>query len=232
MIIQIESAVALERSNTEHDTAIIIDDNMYYESMRQPLFQIARKCLSLLPNARYPLLDACGVLTVFLRCSVDSALLRNAARHPEGVPAHIIQTMHSRLEPPTVCPDPARGGFLWVVDTTSAYPPPLDMALLRRVLETPLLDFARMAAAQAVCCTGELDPLTSNRESAAMCGHVCFIMIGAQPGGVRTVHAPSAGLAHAAGRRDHHVGTGECGCQGRRPRYYRADWNCARKTPP
>lgn len=69
---------------------LIIDDNMYFKSMRYSLFQIAKK---------YNI----GFCQVFLKCSVELALLKNTQRVAHSVvPSSIIIKMNDKLEPPDI----------------------------------------------------------------------------------------------------------------------------------
>ncbi|XP_067000534.2 L-seryl-tRNA(Sec) kinase [Anabrus simplex] len=69
-------------------TIIIIDDNMYYRSMRYQYFQLAR-------------LWNLGFSQVFIDCDLEEVLQRNAARSKDDfVPEEVIKRMKSNLEPP------------------------------------------------------------------------------------------------------------------------------------
>lgn len=69
-------------------TLIVIDDNMYYSSMRYSYFQLARcHCL--------------GFYQLYIECSVASALLHNKQRPlEERVPDEVIIKMGERIELP------------------------------------------------------------------------------------------------------------------------------------
>lgn len=70
-------------------TVIVLDDNMYYRSMRYSYYQLARR-LKL------------GFCQLFIDCPVDSALEFNERRiSEERVPEAVIKKMANRLEPPT-----------------------------------------------------------------------------------------------------------------------------------
>lgn len=66
--------------------AIVIDDNMYYTSMRYRYFQLARKF-------------TCGFCELFLACDTHLALQRNKQRE-NPIPEDIIVTMATKIEPP------------------------------------------------------------------------------------------------------------------------------------
>lgn len=67
---------------------VIIDDNMYYRSMRYEYYQLARSCR----------LSFCQL---FVQCSVNGALNYNSSRDQGvAVPEEIITRMAKRVEPP------------------------------------------------------------------------------------------------------------------------------------
>lgn len=69
-------------------TVIVIDDNMYYSSMRYSYFQLARR-------------HNIGFCQLYLECSVGSAMLHNSQRtREERVPDDVIKKMADRMEPP------------------------------------------------------------------------------------------------------------------------------------
>lgn len=71
-----------------HELFIIIDDNMYFRSMRYEYFKLARKC-------------CIGFCQVHFQCSAAEALKRNAKRMQEHqVPDVVISKMAEKLEPP------------------------------------------------------------------------------------------------------------------------------------
>jgi len=69
---------------------VILDDNMYYRSMRYQYYQLARK-------------RNCGFVQIMVKASLDIALARNSSR-PNPVDKNIIQRMQYRFEEP----DPVR----------------------------------------------------------------------------------------------------------------------------
>ncbi|CAH1783150.1 unnamed protein product [Owenia fusiformis] len=69
-----------------NNVVLIIDDNMYYRSMRYSYFQLAKKYST-------------GFVQFYIKCPTDLALERNHARG-EPVDKDIILTMDTRLEPP------------------------------------------------------------------------------------------------------------------------------------
>lgn len=67
-------------------TIVVIDDNMYYSSMRYRYYQLARKY-------------ACGFCQLYIQCDMAVAQQRNAARH-NPVPDDIIVRMAKKIETP------------------------------------------------------------------------------------------------------------------------------------
>ncbi|KAL3863645.1 hypothetical protein ACJMK2_005393 [Sinanodonta woodiana] len=65
---------------------IVIDDNMYYRSMRYQYYQIARKYNS-------------AFCQIYHSCDVDIACVRNSKRETK-VPVNVIITMATKIEPP------------------------------------------------------------------------------------------------------------------------------------
>lgn len=65
---------------------ILIDDNFYYRSMRYEFFQLARK-------------HRAAFCQLYLECSLEEATRRNSMRE-ESVPAEVVITMETRLQPP------------------------------------------------------------------------------------------------------------------------------------
>ncbi|KAJ1527926.1 hypothetical protein ONE63_007860 [Megalurothrips usitatus] len=69
-------------------TVIVIDDNMYYSSMRYSYFQLARR-------------HNVGFCQLYLECTVPSALTYNNKRSSgERVPDDVVRKMADRMEPP------------------------------------------------------------------------------------------------------------------------------------
>lgn len=65
---------------------ILVDDNMYYRSMRYQVFQIARRTIT-------------GYFQTFFNASLKSAMSRNRER-PDPVPEEVISRMFYKLEKP------------------------------------------------------------------------------------------------------------------------------------
>eukprot|EP00899_Mesostigma_viride_P013126 jgi/Mesvir1/21814/Mv04201-RA.3 len=88
-----EQVAALVEQHTAHATSdtrllLLVDDNMHLRSMRKKYWQLARKA-------------RCAFLQVFLRCHLDEAANRNAARAQDSiVPDHVLRGMAATLEPP------------------------------------------------------------------------------------------------------------------------------------
>lgn len=70
--------------------AFLVDDNLYYRSMRHAWYRVAQKM-----SLRF--------CQVFVRCPVEEAVRRNA-RRPVPVPESLIRRMSSRLEAPGARP--------------------------------------------------------------------------------------------------------------------------------
>jgi hypothetical protein len=66
---------------------LVIDDNMYYTSMRYAVYQVVRA-------------HCAGFATLMLQCDVETALERNAARNTAVVHPDVIRRMAVRIEPP------------------------------------------------------------------------------------------------------------------------------------
>ena len=76
--------------NDRKKLIVLIDDNMYYRSMRYEYFQLARD---------YTI----SYGQIFFNCPVQKALERNAQRCPdEMVPNEVIETMSTRIEAPSL----------------------------------------------------------------------------------------------------------------------------------
>lgn len=80
-------------TDTDHDRTdddyrlLVIDDNMYYTSMRYAVYQAVR--------AR-----SAGFATMMLQCDADTAQARNRSRRTATVHPDVIQRMAARIEPP------------------------------------------------------------------------------------------------------------------------------------
>lgn len=73
----------------KHDNAItliILDDNMYYRSMRQRVRQICKNC-------------DCNYFQIFMKCTLNDALMRNSVRS-SNVTDSVIERMLNDLEIP------------------------------------------------------------------------------------------------------------------------------------
>jgi L-seryl-tRNA(Sec) kinase len=75
--------------SSQRPILLLIDDNMYYRSMRYEYYKLAR-------------MFRMGFSTLMLDCPVAEAIRRNAARAPQDgrVPETVIRRMKERLEPP------------------------------------------------------------------------------------------------------------------------------------
>lgn len=104
---------------------LVVDDNMFYRSMRLEMFEVARQCqaqgssllllfrflllllllcltLLLLVTFLLSLADGAGFVQVYLRCPLELALERNAARDPSArVGQETVERMAARLEEPS-----------------------------------------------------------------------------------------------------------------------------------
>lgn len=74
------------RTNAHGDNIFIIDDNLYYQSMRYEFYQLAKKF-------------RCGFSQMYLQCSSDCAASRNEGR-VNRVPVDVISTMANKIETP------------------------------------------------------------------------------------------------------------------------------------
>jgi len=75
-------------SNSTPGKIVLVDDNMYYQSMRMPYLQLARR-------------KNLGFLEVFVKCELEDALKRNAEREKgQRVEEATIRRMNERIEPP------------------------------------------------------------------------------------------------------------------------------------
>jgi O-phosphoseryl-tRNA(Sec) kinase len=83
-----EELLKLLQTEKQRRFYIIIDDNMYYHSMRYEYYQLAR-------------LHSLSFCQLFVKCSVSDALKHNLSRDQgKAVPGEIITRMAKRLEPP------------------------------------------------------------------------------------------------------------------------------------
>ncbi|XP_003724051.2 L-seryl-tRNA(Sec) kinase [Strongylocentrotus purpuratus] len=80
------SEAAARVNGGESNLIFLIDDNMFYRSMRYNLYQLARKYST-------------GFCQIGFECSTDIAIERNAKRK-NGIPEETIVTMATRLEQP------------------------------------------------------------------------------------------------------------------------------------
>ncbi|XP_067657309.1 L-seryl-tRNA(Sec) kinase-like [Haliotis asinina] len=86
---QFELSLGLEGNRNGHNSqmVVVIDDNMYYRSMRYDYYQLARK---------YGL----GFCEVYVDCPSDMAVARNRERNLEMVEENVIVTMATKMEVP------------------------------------------------------------------------------------------------------------------------------------
>ncbi|XP_063963225.1 L-seryl-tRNA(Sec) kinase-like [Lytechinus pictus] len=80
------SGEAVQGNDKEHCVIILIDDNMFYRSMRYNLYQLARKYST-------------GFCQIGFECRTDIAIKRNA-RRKDKIPEETIVTMATRIEQP------------------------------------------------------------------------------------------------------------------------------------
>ena len=83
----------LRNKSEEATRLVILDDNMYYRSMRYEYYQLAKQ-------------HECSYCQVFLEASIETVAVRNSLR-PDPVPDQVIQRMWNKLEKP----DPVK--FFW-----------------------------------------------------------------------------------------------------------------------
>ncbi|XP_029656269.1 L-seryl-tRNA(Sec) kinase [Octopus sinensis] len=84
---KINNSFMQDMKKEEFHLLVIIDDNMYYQGMRYPFYQLARKY-------------SIGFCQVYLECNIELALKRNNHR-PNPIPEEVIHTMASKFEPPS-----------------------------------------------------------------------------------------------------------------------------------
>lgn len=83
-----QQTAALLTQNPNDPIIVIVDDNMYYRSMRRSYFKLARQC-------------KVGFLTIFIECPLQLALTRNATRGTDQVKESVIQEMVTNFQPPS-----------------------------------------------------------------------------------------------------------------------------------
>lgn len=79
-------AIVRGQFTSAESVVIVLDDNMYYTSMRHKYFQIARKY-------------TCGFCQLYLACNVQTALERNVERN-QPITDDVIVAMATKIEPP------------------------------------------------------------------------------------------------------------------------------------
>lgn len=87
--INIQDRIVTLLQNKTKDKAksiVLIDDNMYYRSMRRSYYNLAKQF-------------GIGYCQIYVVCSVDIAMERNNSRS-DKVPQEVIQVMATKLEPP------------------------------------------------------------------------------------------------------------------------------------
>lgn len=75
------------RGENSRPCVLVIDDNMYYRSMRHKYFQLARKYEQ-------------GFCQIHLQCNKELAMTRNSTRTERRVPNDVIITMATKMEMP------------------------------------------------------------------------------------------------------------------------------------
>jgi O-phosphoseryl-tRNA(Sec) kinase len=97
-----QQTAALLTQNPNDPIIVIVDDNMYYRSMRRSYFKLARQCRSfpqLIPS--HSPSGKVGFLTIFIECPLQLALTRNATRGTDQVKESVIQEMVTNFQPPS-----------------------------------------------------------------------------------------------------------------------------------
>ena len=108
---------------------IVIDDNMYYKSMRYEYYKLAREY-------------QCSFCQVLIDCSPDIAMHRNSSRTAaERVPDHIIVEMNKKIEKPPVLSNDWQEHSLIIDGNHSITQEDLDAIfhLIKRSLDNPVL---------------------------------------------------------------------------------------------
>mmetsp|Transcript_14902 Transcript_14902/g.28927 ORF Transcript_14902/g.28927 Transcript_14902/m.28927 type:complete len:313 (+) Transcript_14902:398-1336(+) len=79
-----------DAKDSKRKVLVLVDDNMYYQSMRVPFRQLAQKF-------------GAGYLEILVDCNLQVALERNKSRDPfhRRVPDSVIERMATLMEPPT-----------------------------------------------------------------------------------------------------------------------------------
>lgn len=136
----VERRIATYKSDanrSEHMLLLLIDDNLYYESMRARFILAARRHAAQL-----------ALIVAQPTDDVDLVIGRNASRiESRRVPEHVIRRMAQRLDPPTPAELPRTVFVDCSADNVSA-----DAVLddvLRVCLEVPLLSLEQLAASEA-----------------------------------------------------------------------------------
>ncbi|XP_077992512.1 L-seryl-tRNA(Sec) kinase-like [Glandiceps talaboti] len=127
----------LDESSDEICTLYIIDDNMFYRSMRYEYFQLARK---------YNL----GFCQVYLHCPLEIAIQRNQQR-PEPIPYKTMVAMETKLEVPDTKKYPweTKSVEIDVMETKDAREKVFDIIRLALSDPVPPLEVEDMAEKEA-----------------------------------------------------------------------------------
>lgn len=107
--------------NSNSAMVIIIDDNMYYSSMRYCYYQLARK---------YTI----GFCQIYVKCSLETALDQNTRRDNRHVDRDVIVGMDQKMEPP----DPINNKweqFSLVVENKTA-----DFQMIAKLIQSAMME--------------------------------------------------------------------------------------------
>ncbi|XP_033757140.1 L-seryl-tRNA(Sec) kinase-like [Pecten maximus] len=127
---------------------LVIDDNMYYRSMRYKYFQLARKYEQ-------------GFCQVHLRCTEELAKERNSKRQVRRVPDEVISTMATKMEVPDSLEFPWEKYFL-ILESSSNFQSQLcdiDTLVRSAMLDPPrslLDDSAERGESRQICSVNQL----------------------------------------------------------------------------
>ncbi|XP_069681063.1 L-seryl-tRNA(Sec) kinase [Periplaneta americana] len=112
---RLSALAAVEAAARQGPRFVLVDDNMYYRSMRWQCYQLARRL-------------RLGFCQLYLHCELEDALRRNAGRR-DAVPREVVTRMAERLEPPAGARHPWERASL-VVDAAAT-----DLQQVLRFLE-------------------------------------------------------------------------------------------------
>ena len=106
---------------------LIVDDNNYYSSMRNELYQIAKKL-------------ECSFCVLYLKCEVEESVKRNLARSEElQVASQVIEDMSKKLEEPNPMENPCDLFCVQITQTEPGVVTESVKVLLQHSLQNPVI---------------------------------------------------------------------------------------------